>query len=328
MLYIHGAGHFHPENVIDNAFFESLNIGTNDQWIMERVGIKRRRTVLPLGYIIETKNSNPLEASKVSLYTDAQTGAKAARVAIDRAGIKLADIGMVIGGGCTPQYLIPSSACTVAGELGLLVPSYDINSACSSFAFQIHNLMMMNPDNLPDYILIVDVDNVTRTIDYNDRKSAVLFGDASSAIVVSPRKPSRMKITFSTVHNDPLGWNKISIPNGGYFSQEGPAVQAFAIRKTERTLKTLHENSKCNPQNLYFIGHQANLFMLQGVCKRCGIDPSMHLFNVDEYGNCGAVGAPSVLSMEWEKFKNGDEIALVVVGSGLSWGGMLMKVEE
>ena len=326
MLFLHGVGHFHPENVIDNAFFESLDIGTNDQWIMERVGIRRRRTVLPLSYIRETRNAHLKESFKASLYSDAQTGAAAARMALERAGITPEDIGLVVAGSGTPEYSIPSCACMIAGELGISAPAYDVTSACATFAFQMHTLNSMHADTLPDYVLVVNVDNVTRAVDYNDRRSSVLFGDASAAVVISPRKKAPCAITYTTIHSDPSGWNKIYIPTGGYFWQDGQAVQTFAIRKTEAILKELRNHMTGGPSTAYFIGHQANLLVLEGVCRRAEIEASRHLFNVDEYGNCHAAGAPSVLSQCWNRFKAGDEIAVSVVGSGLSWGGVLMKV--
>src|SRR5262245_21140352 len=98
MLYFHGFGHFHPENQLDHAFLESLDIGTNDQWIVERVGIRNRRTVLPLDYIRATKNKDLRAAQEAALYSNAETGRRAALVAIERAGIEPKDIGMVIAG--------------------------------------------------------------------------------------------------------------------------------------------------------------------------------------------------------------------------------------
>ncbi len=84
-VFVHGVGHFHPENVIDNRFLSSLEIGSDEQWILDRVGIKSRRTVLPLDYIATTKNASPDQASRVSMYSNAETGAKAARLALERA---------------------------------------------------------------------------------------------------------------------------------------------------------------------------------------------------------------------------------------------------
>ncbi len=325
-LFLHGIGHFHPENRIDNAFLAALDIGTDDAWIMERVGIRSRRTVLALDYIVRTKNEHPSESARWSVHTNAETGARAARMAMARAGIEPSQVGLVIAGGCSPQYSIPAEACLVAAELGISAPAYDITSACSSFAVQMHHLRGMRPEALPDYVLVVNVENTTRTVNYADRRSAVLWGDGSAAAVVSARIPAPVRIRHSLVHTDPTGWNKVVIPAGGHFIQEGPAVQGFAIRKTVATVHELVARLAGDRSNMWFIGHQANLMMLNTVCQRAEIDASRHWFNVDEFGNCGAAGAPGVLSQHWDTLPPRCEIALVVVGSGLTWGGLLIDV--
>lgn len=326
-LFIHGVGHFHPDTQIDNAFLSALHIGTDEAWIMERVGIKSRRTVLPLDYIVRTKNANPLAAGAVSSHTNAQTGALAARLAIERAGLTPADIGLVMAGGCSPQYSIPAEACLVAAELGIAATAYDLNSACSSFAVQLHQVRAMRPEALPDYVLLLNIENNTRTVDYRDRRTAVLWGDGCAAAVVSARVPSPVRVRHTVVHSDPAGWNKVVIPTAGHFTQEGSAVQGFAIRKSVATLAELTPYV-CDRARLRFIGHQANLLMLNAVCERGQIDPALHWSNVADFGNCGAAGAPSVLSQRWEQLPAECEIAMVVVGSGLTWGGALIEVRR
>ena len=322
-LYLLGMGHFHPENVIDNEFLTKLDIGTNDEWITERTGIRRRRTVLGLDYLTSTRNADPRAAGAASAYTNGQTGAKAARMALERAGLQPSDIGLVIAGGCSPQHTIPAEACSIAAELGIEAPGYDINSACSSFAAQLNALRNTKPEALPDYILIVNAENTTRTVDYSDRSTAVLWGDGTAATIVSPRVRGRFGVKWTTLVSDPSGWDKVSIPTGGFFQQNGSAVQTFGIRKSGEMLKALREH--VNPETHYYIGHQANLLMLQSICDRAGIPAERHLFNVNEFGNCGAAGAPSVLSQNWDRFQPGEEIALVVVGSGLTWGGVALQ---
>ena len=133
MLYLHGIGHFHPENVITNQFLVELDIGTDEGWIMERVGIRERRTVLPLDYIRETKNRDAREAYEVSLYTNAEMGAAAARMALSRASLKSSDIGLVLSGCSAPAWSSPAEAAMVAAEMGIDAPCVDVNSACTSF---------------------------------------------------------------------------------------------------------------------------------------------------------------------------------------------------
>src|SRR5580765_6635691 len=110
MIFFHGFGHFHPETELDNAFLESLDIGTNDKWIVDRVGIKTRRTVLPLDYIRTTKNRDLRGAVEARMYSNAECGRRAALMAIERAGIKLSDIGFVFGGSSSPDTCIPGES--------------------------------------------------------------------------------------------------------------------------------------------------------------------------------------------------------------------------
>jgi len=327
-LYVHGLGHFHPENIVDNKFLEELDIGTNDAWILERVGILRRRTVLPLDYIRDTKNSDIAAAHEVTVYTNQETGRRAGVHALERAGLKPSDIGMVVTGGCTPEMAIPSEACRVAAALDIDAPALDINSACSSFGAQLH--MLSNMGNLPPYVLVVNPENTTRNINYADRSAAVLWGDCTSAAIVSTQVPSRIRIVETTLASNPARWDAVTIGRFKHFAQEGSAVQRFAIKTTGSCLDALYpaarEYAEANGGSARFVGHQANYLMLQGVARRSKIEPELHWHNVEEYGNTGAAGAPSVLSQNWDNLKDGDSIVVVVVGSGLTWSSLRMEI--
>jgi 3-oxoacyl-[acyl-carrier-protein] synthase-3 len=319
MLYLHGLGHFHPENEIDNAFLESLDIGTTDGWIIDRVGIRRRRTVLPLDYIRATKNRDLRAAAEAALYSNAETGHRAGVMAIERAGIRPADIGMVIAGGCSPDNCIPAEASRIARALDLSVPAFDLHAACSTFGAQLHFVAGMGAA-APDYVLLVQPENATRVVDFSDRTTAVLFGDATSAAVVSTRIPSRARVVRTTFGSDPSGCDEVMIPRLGYFRQNGSAVQKFAIKKMSLLLQEIEDGLESGRrERMIYVGHQANLTMLESVCRRAGIPPERHFHNIVNFGNQCAAGAPAVLSQHWERFAPGDVAAVVVVGSGLSW---------
>lgn len=328
MLYLHGLGHFHPENVITNRFLSELDIGSNEEWIMERVGVRNRRTSLPLDYIKTTKNEDPRAASEASMYTNAQMGAFAARMALERAGLKPEDIGMVISGSSTPDHVTPAEAATVAAELGVNVLCFDLNSACSTFGMQLKFLSDMKPDALPAYVLVVNPESFTHSVDYSDRKVAPLFGDGSSAAVVSASVPSKMVFESFFCDSNPLSWDKVRIPHMAHFGQNGRAVQGFAIRKTTESLRKLQEIYPINSGRFKFVGHQANYGMLKTVCERCGLSEDDHWHNVVNYGNTGGSSAPCVLSQHWNRFRPGNHIALVMVGSGLTWGRTMLKIQE
>ena len=325
-LYLHGLGHFHPENEITNRFLEELDIGTTEEWILERVGIRSRRTILPLDYIRETKNRDIREAYDAAPYGNARTGALAARMAIERAGITPGDIGLVISGGSAPDSLTPAEAASIAGILGIDAPCFDLNSACTSFGMQVAFISRMDPGQLPDYVLLVNPENLTRSVDYSDRATAVLFGDGSAAAVLSASIPSRLVVDGCESFSKPSAWEKVSIPRTGHFTQDGNAVQGFAIRRTTESLQGMRREGAENGGRLLFIGHQANLGMLQTVCARAGIREDDHWHNVEHFGNTGAAGAPSVLSQRWEDLRPGDRVAVALVGAGLTWTSMELHV--
>jgi 3-oxoacyl-[acyl-carrier-protein] synthase-3 len=329
MLYLHGIGHFHPENVITNGFLKELGIGTDEDWIMEHVGIRERRTVLPLDYIRSTKNKDPRAAHEASIYTNAQTAKLAALMAIERAGIKAGDIGLVVSGTSAPSFSSPAEAAAVAAELGIEAPCYDLNSACTSFGIQVDFMGRMAPGSVPPYILIVQPENLTRVVDFSDRTTAVLFGDGSTAAVISPTVPSRAAFIESNCGTKASAWQKVIVPNRGHFSQDGRAVQGFAIRRMTDSVKSLFAyNQPGKAGRFFFIGHQANLLALNTVCERASINNGSHWYNVDILGNTGCAGAPGVLSAHWNELRDGDRVAICLVGAGLTWAELLLTVDE
>jgi 3-oxoacyl-[acyl-carrier-protein] synthase-3 len=327
MLYLHGIGHFHPENVITNRFLEELEIGTDEAWIMERVGIRERRTVLPLDYIRETKNREPRAAHEASLYRDGQMAAIAARTAIERAGLTPADIGLVISGSSIPSYATPAQACTVAAELGIEAPCLDVSSACSTFGIQVDLLNRMAADKIPPFVLITQPEAITRAIDFSDRSSAVLFGDAASAAVLSATVKARVAVLESNRGTHAAAWEKVTVPFGSHFRQDGHAVQGFAIRRMTESIQGL-QAGLADARRFRFIGHQANLGALRTVCERAGIADDQHWHNVTDFGNTGSSGAPAVLSEHWDELLSGDRVAICLVGAGLTWANLLLAVED
>ena len=327
-LFLHSIGYFHPENVIDNAFLESLDIGTTDEWILDRVGIRTRRTVLPLDYIRRTYNADVRAADEAALYTNVETGRRAALHALEQAGLQPKDIGMVVAGGCTPEMLIPAEACRIAAALGIEAPAFDVNSACSSFGVQMHLLSSM--ERLPGYALVISPENSTRVINYRDRSSAVLWGDGTSAAIVSSEASARTRIVATSMSSSPAGCELVTVPRSGHFAQDGSAVQRFAIKTSGACVEAMLPDARAHAARtggrILYVGHQANLTMLQSVARRAEIDPQCHWHNVVDYGNTGAAGAPTVLAQHWNELADGDTVLIAVVGSGLTWASLRIEV--
>jgi 3-oxoacyl-[acyl-carrier-protein] synthase-3 len=311
--------------VITNQFLEDLDIGTTDAWIMDRVGIRTRRTVLSLDYLKQTKNADPRAAAEASTYDHAKLGERAARMAIERAGLKPEDIGLVISGTSSPELVSPAEACAVAARLGIEAPAFDVTSACTSFFAPLYLLSMMDPARVPNFVLIVTPETLTCTADYRDRSSAVLWGDAATAAVVSTRERGRAEVVGSSLSSNPASFDKVAIPRHGFFRQDGQSVQKFAIKSMASMIKDLMEAHTQPGRQWAFVGHQANLRMLEGVCGSCGISTDRHFHNVADYGNTAAAGSPSVLSMRWDAWQATDDVAVAGVGAGLTSARYLLR---
>jgi 3-oxoacyl-[acyl-carrier-protein] synthase-3 len=325
-VYVHGFGHAHPDTEIDNRFLESLDIGTDDTWILERVGIRSRRTVLPLDYIRTTRNRDPQAALEAAECDQGELGARAARLALERAGIRAADVGLVLGGNSVADSnSTPGVGSHVAAALGIEVPTFDVSSACTSFYAQLHLLSLMREDALPDYVLLALPETMTTVVDYTDRATAVLWGDAAAAAVVSLRHPAPARVIGTTLDSSPAAGSKVVIPRGGHFQQEGRAVQIFGIKRMAQCVTALREKYAQEGRAFHFVGHQANLRMLENVADQCEIAPERHHSNVEWYGNTAAASSASVISMRWEKWMPGDDVAVAGVGAGLTWSGYLLR---
>lgn len=332
-MYIYSIGHYWPETVVDNQFFGTLEIGSESDWIKERVGIEERRSILTLEQIrgLSQKTLTLQQLRDEGLVMSmASMGEKAWRVAQARFPIVSENVDTVIGGTSVPDDDVPASGCTTAANLGLeRVRAFDINSACSTFVVQCHVMRGLIQANMTKEGAIFCTERYSMRMDYTDRKSCILFGDASVAALVSQEKrPGALRVIDTTVESAPSGWEHIRMPVGREFYQNGAAVQKFAVTKTIAAAQDiLARNGLTTKDAKWFIGHQANYRMLTSAMEKLGVPQENHLYNVVTRGNQGAAGAPSVLSQNWDRYQPGDRIVMAVVGAGLTWGAMLLQKE-
>ena len=311
-LFIKGIGHSHPKNIITNQFISDLDIGTDNQWIVDRVGISERRTILSLDHIKSTKNSDrDLNLKNIREETNKLVD-DAFNMALSRSQISRSDIDLVIAGGCTSTNLIPSDAATYAKHIGINAPSIDFNSACSSWTAGIHFARFLS-----DYknILLINCEIPTVHVSYSDKKNCVLVGDGCAATILS-RNEGEFFIEDSLFESNPEGCEKVHLPINDFFNQDGPAVQKFAITYMSNIYKKMNLNASA------FIGHQANARALESVVSRCDI--KNHYSNINLFGNTFAAGAATVLSQNYNDI-NLNNVVIATVGSGLSWGGLRLN---
>lgn len=342
-VMIQALGHGHPENVIRNEFFDQLDIDSATDWIIDRIGIHQRRSVLSPEDILGLRTGQ-LTRDDLFRAGRIQTIGFLAEPAWTLLLKRAQDLGypvmpdLVIAGTSVPDWDIPANACSIASHLGLECASFDVNSACSSFVVNLHVARSLIRSGAHHQIAIFNAERYSTRLNYADRSSCVLFGDGAAAALVqtmdswTPQEGvvagglRGFEILDTVVHSTPSGHRHVVIPVGGTFSQNGAVVQKFAVTKTVAVTQELLTKNHLQVSDLdYFVGHQANLRMLVSVAEKLHLRSEQHLYNVDQYGNQGGAGAPAVLSLNWTKFKPGDLVAVSVVGSGLTWGCALLR---
>jgi 3-oxoacyl-[acyl-carrier-protein] synthase-3 len=325
MLHILGMGTCHPDTVVDNKFLEDLDVGTNAQWIEEKIGIKTRVTTLSLDYIKATRNQDPRMAIEVASMSATDLGTKAAEAALKKVGIKAEQVGMIIVNCCTPRDTMPGEAVRIAERLNCPGVAFDVYTACPAFALHIDFLRNYNESALPEFVLCISTAAMTQHVNYNDRSDGAIWGDGAAAWVVSPRHKGRLEILDSTYTADPSRCEAVVVDTYQHFKQDGRAVRDFSVRQTVRLIKALEMHYPIDWSRDIFIGHQANRTMLEQITNNREIPPTNHWHNVTYLGNQAGAGAPASLSAHWEHIQPGQYIVVAVVGAGLSWGSILMK---
>ncbi|MDC0358353.1 ketoacyl-ACP synthase III [Oligoflexia bacterium] len=327
MVQILGMGYAHPDILMDNKFIEDLDIGTSQEWIIEKIGIKSRLISLPLDYIRETKNEDPEAARAVATTTPVALGTEACRMAIDQAGLKVEDIGLILCNCSAANETIPAVAQSVARSLGLNVVAYDVHTACPAFALHLNFIDNFKDEALPDYVLCLSTAALSQHVNFSDRSDAAIWGDGAAAWIVSTRHKGKLKLIDSLYTTDPLRCDAVVIDTYGHFHQDGRAVRDFSVRQTVRLIRKIEQEHDIDWNRDIFIGHQANKTMLEQITNNRKIPPTNHWHNVTEIGNQAGAGCPATLAMNWDKVVSGQKIVIAVVGAGLSWGSAVFEVQ-
>lgn len=313
-IRILGAGHCLPEKTVDNEAFSRL-VDTSDQWIRSRTGIRERRFCT--------------EETHLSLCEEA------ARQAMDRAGVVPEQIGAVIVATMTPDRLMPSAACLLQGQLGLPEDTVclDLNAACSGFVYGLHTMSCLLAAAERKIGLVVGGEVMSRIVDFTDRSTCVLFGDGAGAAVVRYSEDCPPLSACLGVRCDERALTA-SGPGPGrssFIAMDGPAVFRFAVETLPRCVDQVLAAAGRRAEEVdWFLFHQANERILDLAAKKCGIPPEKCGKNVDRCGNTSAASIPILLSQMCEdgRIRPGQRLLCAGFGGGLSWGGVLIEMEE
>ncbi len=299
-----------PKRVVTNEEL-SRRVDTSDEWVFSRTGIHQRH------FCTEE--------------TGLDLAAAAARQAMERAGVKAADIGVCLTATFTPDHASPSTACLLQRELGLEEDTvcFDLNAACAGFLYGLKTAHALLADSPRPCALVVGAEVISRVMDHDDRSTCVLFGDGAGAAVVR-RDESRSWHTVFGSRGDP---DSIRVQGPGRvpsaIQMDGKAVFRFAVEVVEKSIRQLvaaEGLSSVNDLDLV-VCHQANARIIDFVAKRLKAREGLFFKNMDRCGNTSAASIPIALDelAESGALKPGMRVLMVGFGGGLTWAGALLE---
>ena len=319
-------GTYVPPDVLTNKDLEKM-VDTNDQWIVERTGI-RERHVLAKG----------LGTSDMC--------AAAARKCLAARGIEPSEVEVIVVGTVTPDMMFPSTACLVQHKIGAKGAwGFDVSAGCSGFVFALQAGVKLVESGAHSKVLVCGADANTRMTDYTDRATCVLFGDGAGAVLIEPAEEGEIGFIDYVHEIDGSGAAALNLKGGGslnpsshetvdkkmhYIYQDGPAVYKFAVRKmAEAAAKVLERNGVAGSELGCFIPHQANKRIITATADRLGMNPERVIVNIEKYGNTSSGTIPLAMetAIEEGKLKKGDLVLLAAVGGGFTVGAALLRWE-
>ena len=308
-IYVVGTGFYLPEERVTNAdLIETVD--TSEEWISTRVGIRERRRAA------EDENTSDLAAL-------------ATQAALERSGWNGEDLDLLVCATSTPDALIPATASFACKRLGIDPVAFDVNAACSGFAYGISVADSMIRSGRFAKVAMVTAEKYTRVTDYSDRATCIFFGDSAGTLLLSNEKPKvGLEVVDWVMANMNEGAECVTTPIGGFFWQDGAKVKEYALRGfRDSALEILERNNLQTGDLCAFVGHQANYRVLQTVCDTLGIHESQHWHNVRNCGNQGAAGAATAFCqhLESETLSEGDFILATTFGSGFTTGSVLFR---
>ena len=314
-----GTGSCPGDRVVTNDDLAQI-VETSDEWISTRTGIRERRLTTVLG--------------------TAGMAAEAARKACQNAGIDPEELDLIVMGTSTPEYCFPNGACQVQAEIGAVnAVGFDVSAACSGFVFALMTAHSFMKAGTYRNALVIGADDISKIIDWSDRKTCVLFGDGAGAAVI--RAEEQDGIFHGLLKSDGKKWDVLTCgartagnfltekkPELGYVFMDGQEVFKFAVKKVPECIRQILEETNTSQEEIrYYILHQANERIIDSVAKRLKEPLEKFPMNIQKYGNTSAASIPILLDeMNREgRLKRGDKIILSGFGGGLTWGAILLE---
>lgn len=317
---ISGIASYAPEGILDNDMLSKI-VDTNDEWITTRVGIKTR-------HILEDKD-------KGSSYM----GVKAVEKLLASTGNKPEDIDLLICATSNPDYRFPSTGSVIVHQCGLTnAYGYDVEAACAGFIVCLQEANAYVRSGLYKKVVVVATEKMSSMVNYKDRSTCPLFGDAAGAVLVEPTEDTSVGIMDGVFHVDGNGRDYLLMKAGGsvrpashetvdadehYVYQDGRAVYKHAVMNMlTSSLDVMKRNDLSVDDIAYLVPHQANLRIIEAVAAKANVPMEKVLVNIEHTGNTSAASIPLCLDEMKHLLKKGDKIILTAFGAGFTWGAM------
>ena len=304
-----GVGKFSPERVLSNFDLEKM-MDTSDEWIRTRTGIEERR--------IADKDMNTSDMAY-----------EAAAKAIKDAGIAPEELDLILVATVTPDQPFPSVACMLQDRLGAKkAAAMDISAACSGFMYGVVTAKQFIETNAYKYVLIVGVEKLSKITNWEDRNTAVLFGDGAGAAVMGPVVSEGRGVLAFDLGADGSGGKHLYEDENNHIIMNGREVFKFAVRQMGESCINVIERAGLTKEDVNFlIPHQANIRIMEASRQRLELPIEKMSKTVHKYGNTSSASIPISLVEEYEagKIKDDDVIVLVGFGGGLTWGAIALR---
>lgn len=316
-----GWGHYLPPKVLTNDDLSKM-VDTNDEWISTRTGIKSR-------HISEGQ-------------TTADISVKASEMALKNAGLTISDIDLIVVGTLTPDNTTPSVAAKIGGVMGARpgMPTFDVAAACSGFVYALTVADNMIRLGQIKTALVIGAETLSNIVDWTDRNTCVLFGDGAGAVVIRAKEGDGTSqdtgILSTRLYSDGSQYNSLYVSGGvsttktaGFVVMNGKEVFKFAVGALAEASEAVMKDGGVSVDEVdWFLPHQANIRIIEGVGHKFGISDDKIIVTVDHHGNTSAASIPLALSesLESGKVKKGDLVVISAMGAGFTWGGVLVRI--
>jgi 3-oxoacyl-[acyl-carrier-protein] synthase-3 len=323
---ISSVGAYVPPRLLTNADLEAM-VETNDQWIVERTGIRERHLV-----------DKGVATSDLA--------AEAARDCLRRRGIEASEVDAIIVATVTPDMLFPATACLVQEKIGAKGAwGFDLSAACSGFLYALQMGAKLVESGAHTKVMVIGADVMSSILDYTDRSTCILFGDGAGAVLIEPCVEDEVGFVDFVHEIDGSGALSLYMPGGGslhpptaetvaakmhFVHQEGGAVFKVAVRKMAELSETLLTRNGLTAADVdLFIPHQANKRIIVATAERLGMPEEKIVINIGEYGNTtgGTIGLAMNTALAQGRLKKGMTVLLASFGGGFTVGSTLLRWE-